>query len=194
MHWQRVKPSEGRRMPWKSGGGSTLELAVEPPGATLEGGFGWRLSSAAVTESGPFSSFPGLERWLLLLEGRGFVLDLGAQGRALLDEPLRPLCFSGDGPASATLLEGPCTDLNLLVDPCRWQARLQVLTGMAFRPLTLRAKTTLVFLGRGSASVPSLDLHLGRGHLLRVEEGQGDLFVAPGLAGASLVLMELEPV
>ena len=35
MRWERIRPAEGRRMPWKQGGGSTLELAVEPPGASL---------------------------------------------------------------------------------------------------------------------------------------------------------------
>jgi hypothetical protein len=181
-------------MPWKQGGGSTLELAVDPPGATLESGFGWRLSSAQIQENGPFSSFPGLERWILLLDGAGFELDFATQGRALLDEPLRPLRFSGDWPASAVLLEGPCSDLNLMVDPRRWRTRIQVLTGLAPRHLPLQANTTLLFLGRGSAAVPSLDLHLGMGHLLRIEAGLGNLFVAPGLAGASLVLMELDPL
>ena len=36
MHWTHLKPADGRRTPWKNGGGTTLEWAIEPPGATLQ--------------------------------------------------------------------------------------------------------------------------------------------------------------
>jgi hypothetical protein len=173
-------------MPWKNGGGSTLELAVEPPGANLETGFLWRLSSAEVAESGPFSSFPGLERWLFLLEGDGFLLDFGSRGRMDLREPCRPVRFLGDWPATATLAGGPSTDLNLMVDPNRIRASVEV----------VRLERNRVFpLAAGSASVPSLDLHLGWHHLLRLEEGGGStLELAPGLVPAQVVKMDLQPL
>ncbi len=95
MRWTRETLREARRMPWKNGGGTTLELAVAPPGATLDSGFAWRLSSAEVAASGPFSAFPGLERTLLLLAGDGFRLDFGARGTVILDRPLEPVRFSG---------------------------------------------------------------------------------------------------
>ncbi len=41
-------------MPWKNGGGSTLELLQEP---AADGGFHWRLSIADVATPGPFSTF-----------------------------------------------------------------------------------------------------------------------------------------
>ena len=48
--------SEYRLMPWKNGLGVTREMAVFPSGANLErGDFLWRLSSADVGTSGPFS-------------------------------------------------------------------------------------------------------------------------------------------
>ena len=121
MDWTHLKPGDGRRMPWKNGGGSTLELAVDPPGATLETGFAWRLSTAEVAVSGPFSAFPGLERMLLLLEGAGFAIDFGPRGSVDLTQPLRPIWFSGDWPATATLVDGPCMDFNLMVDPRKCQ-------------------------------------------------------------------------
>jgi hypothetical protein len=40
--------------------------------------------------------------------------------------------------------------------------------------------------------VPAWNLHLGHHHLLRVAGGNGDLALAPGLAGAILVRMELD--
>jgi len=47
--------ASARAMPWKNGGGETLELAIAPAGAGLED-FAWRISSARVGAAGPFSA------------------------------------------------------------------------------------------------------------------------------------------
>lgn len=193
MIWTRLTPREARRMPWKNGGGTTLELAVEPPGATLDTGFAWRLSSAEVATSGPFSPFPGIERTLLLLAGDGFRLDFGGHGAVTLDRPLEPVRFSGDWPARADLLGGSCVDFNLMADPRRCRARLEVLRLDGSRRLVLDARTVLLFLARGVTSVPALDLHLGQGHLLRLEGGSGDLALVPGYGGGvSLIVVKVD--
>ncbi len=194
MRWIHLKPTDGRPMPWKNGGGTTLELAVDPPGATLDTGFRWRISSAEVGSSGPFSPFPGLERWLLLLEGAGFEIDFGARGRVAVTEPLAPLRFSGDWPATATLLDGPCRDFNLMVDPRSCRAGLQILQLDTAHVLPLAAATTLVFVARGTVSVPIWGLHFGHRHLLQIEDGGGKLAFAPGLVGATLIRIDLDPV
>jgi uncharacterized protein len=54
---------------WKNGGGKTTEIAVWPPGASLDA-FDWRISMATVEQDGPFSEFPGIDRTLALLKGR----------------------------------------------------------------------------------------------------------------------------
>lgn len=192
MKWTRLTPREARRMPWKNGGGITLELAVEPRGATLDTGFAWRLSSAEVATSGPFSAFPGIERTLLLLAGDGFRLDFGGRGAVVLDQPLKPVRFSGDWPARADLLGGPCVDFNLMADPTRCRAWLEPLRLETTRRLSLDASTILVFVARGVVSVPRLDLHLGQGHLLRVDEGAMDLALVPGYGGAGVVVVGVD--
>lgn len=195
MTWQHITPAEGRWMPWKNGGGTTLELAVEPPGASLESGFRWRLSSAEVGVSGPFSPFPGLERWLLLLEGEGFDLDFGPRGRVRLTEPLAPVRFSGDWPATATLVGGPCTDFNLMVDPRCCHARVESFRLASPRTLSRPADSALlVFVAGGTVHVPEADLHLGRRHLLRMEDGPDRLQLIPGYGGAALVVVDLRKV
>lgn len=182
-------------MPWKNGGGSTLELAVEPPGGDLASGFRWRLSSAEVTESGPFSAFPGLERWLFLLDGDGFELDFGPQGRMDLREPFLPLRFPGAWRASATLAGGPSTDLNLMVDPRHINASVEVLHVTRNYLVPLLSPTTLFFLAAGTASIPALGLHLGWHHLLRIEEGAGlAVELAPGLTRTVVLKMALQPI
>lgn len=192
--WRRHLPADAPRMPWKNGGGTTVEWAVEPPGATLATGFQWRLSSAEVASSGPFSRFPGCDRWLLLVEGAGMLLDLESRGRVALTEPLVPLRFSGDWPASATLVDGPCTDFNLMVDARNWRADLAVLHLHAARSLTLGPATTLLFVVKGTLSIPAWNLHLGHRHLLRIDQGVGDLAAAPGVVGAALIRIDLTPV
>ena len=190
MEWTHLTPADGRRMPWKNGGGSTLELAVEPPGATLETGFQWRISSAEVSVSGPFSAFPGMDRWLLLLEGAGFEIDFGTGGRVKLSEPLVPLRFSGDWPARATLMDGPCTDFNLIVDPRIYRAHLEAVQLAAPHALPLSA-TTLLSVVRGTLGVPEWGQHLGQSHTLRVDGGEGVLQLVPGYGGASLVVIRI---
>jgi len=107
-------PADYRVMPWKNGGGSTTELLIHPPGATLEGGFLWRLSTAEVAVSGPFSPFPGVDRTLMLLAGGGLELDHGGHGLQRLERPLEPVSFPGEWPTFGRLQDGPCRDFNVM--------------------------------------------------------------------------------
>ena len=57
---QLIQYASLRPAPWKNGGGSTTEIAVWPNGAGLDE-FDWRISLATITQSGPFSFFPGID-------------------------------------------------------------------------------------------------------------------------------------
>ena len=57
----------------RAGGGSTTEIAVAPPGAGFDD-FDWRVSLATITQDGPFSAFPGIDRTLALVDGDGCLL------------------------------------------------------------------------------------------------------------------------
>jgi environmental stress-induced protein Ves len=84
-------------------------------------------------------------------------------------------------------------DFNLMADPARCRARLEVLRLDGSRRLGLDARTVLLFGARGVVSVPALDLHLGQGHLLRIEGGTGDLALVPGYGGgASLIVVKVD--
>eukprot|EP00762_Andalucia_godoyi_P003199 ANDGO_01099.mRNA.1 hypothetical protein SPRG_05530 len=55
------------RMPWKNGQGETTQLCICPRGAELaRNDYLFRVSSAVVRQSGPFSTFDGYSRWLWL--------------------------------------------------------------------------------------------------------------------------------
>jgi len=131
---RRLGPADYRVMPWKDGGGSTTELLIHPPGATLAEGFLWRVSMADVPASGPFSAFPGVDRSLMLLSG-GLELDHGVHGHQMLEGPLRPVTFSGDWPTTGRLLIGPCRDFNVMSARGRARHRLSVLTAPAALPV-----------------------------------------------------------
>ncbi|WP_211465142.1 HutD/Ves family protein [Collimonas silvisoli] len=99
--------------PWKNGGGVTRELHGYPAAASFDQ-FLWRVSIADVTQSGPFSSFPGVDRVITLLQGEGMRLVSASGDRTLLT-PLQPHRFSGEEQISAQLEGIACLDFNLML-------------------------------------------------------------------------------
>lgn len=108
-----LRNSDHRRMPWKNGGGETVEVIVHPEGADFTD-FGWRVSMAAVAGDGPFSVFPGIDRTLAVLTGEGMTLSIEGLGERLLTPASPPLAFPADAPTTARLPGGPITDLNVM--------------------------------------------------------------------------------
>ena len=108
-----LRNSDHRRMPWKNGGGETVEVIVTPEGASLSD-FGWRVSMASVASDGPFSVFPGIDRTLAVLSGDGMALSIEGLGETLLTPASTPLAFPADAPTTARLTGGAITDLNVM--------------------------------------------------------------------------------
>ncbi len=108
-----INTAELPRSPWKNGGGETIEIAVHPAGAGLDN-FAWRLSMATVAADGPFSIFPGIDRTLAILDGDGMRLVIADRPAITLDTNSPPLAFAADQPATATLIGGAVTDLNVM--------------------------------------------------------------------------------
>ena len=122
LHIQRAR--DYRRMPWKNGGGETVEIAVFPPEADLAG-FGWRVSMATVASDGPFSVFAGIDRTLSILEGKGMELDIAGRPSTLLTQASHPLAFPADAPTSARLVSGPIVDLNVMTRRGQWTHQVE---------------------------------------------------------------------
>ena len=108
-----LRAGDHKRMPWKNGGGETVEIAVSPEDAGLAG-FDWRVSMATVATDGPFSIFPGIDRTLAILNGNGMTLDIEGRAPALLTTASDPLAFPADIPVAASLQDGAITDLNVM--------------------------------------------------------------------------------
>jgi environmental stress-induced protein Ves len=107
-----LRRDQYRSMPWRNGSGVTLEIARE---AAADNEFLWRLSLATVAHSGPFSSYPGYRRSVSLIAGNGFRLDIGGREPAILDSVGATALFSGGDSTGCTLINGPSTDLSLIV-------------------------------------------------------------------------------
>ena len=116
---------------WKNDAGTTREIALGPEGAGFDA-FDWRLSVAEVEHDAPFSTFDGVDRCIVLLRGAGMQLvPLDGQAGHRLDRPLRPWAFPGERRLEARLLNGPCTDFNVMTRRGRWQADVRSQHGEA---------------------------------------------------------------
>jgi hypothetical protein len=118
-----LREAEYITVPWKNGGGLTREILKVPAEATA---FDWRLSLATIEQPGPFSTFEDYDRTLVLVRGAGVELDFGVYGRAVLRTPGQLAAFDGSWATSCTLLDGPSSDLNLIVSKTRAEARARL--------------------------------------------------------------------
>jgi environmental stress-induced protein Ves len=94
-----------KTLPWKNGGGITNEILKIPSKEE----FNLRLSMAKIDIDGPFSLYPGYDRHLIILEGHGIDIP---ERLTIRD---RAFSFSGESPITATLINGPVTDFNVMI-------------------------------------------------------------------------------
>jgi len=167
-----------RRMRWKNGRGETVEIAVEPRGATLET-FQWRVSTAAVVEDGVFSTFEGIDRTLAVLSGGTLVLSIHEGPEQSLDATSAPLAFPADAPCRARLVGAAVADLNVMSrrGVCRHSLQ-RLIAGMAFEQTSHEAvivaapESAVVQIDGSRLELRPLDaLRLPRGHAIVLVSG-----------------------
>jgi environmental stress-induced protein Ves len=129
-------------LPWKNGGGVTREVAVHPAGSGFDA-FEWRVSIAQVHTAGPFSSLPGVDRRLAVLEGTlSIVIDQAPEVRL---SPATPaLQFPGEVPVQAHPVDGPVMDLNIMTRRGRCSSALTLHRAQHPTPLASGPASTLV--------------------------------------------------
>ncbi len=161
-------------MPWKNGGGTTLEIARdanEPPH--------WRLSVATIAQSGPFSEFPGYDRSIAAIGGGPVTLSVDA--RALPLRPNEPHAFRGESSAHAVLAGSPARDFNVMT------LRAHATHVVQYVDLAAHARLAVPANERAFIYVPGGDT--------LVIDGPCDLDLAPelGLVQAFVVRIRQEP-
>jgi environmental stress-induced protein Ves len=113
----RVIPAnEYRRERWRNGLGWTREIHAAAPAASgpVERNWDWRLSIAEIEHDAAFSSFPGVERELVLLTGNGLRLRFDDGRVHELLPPHARLRFAGERGVVGELVDGPTQDFNLM--------------------------------------------------------------------------------
>lgn len=126
----RLIPAQDyRRERWRNGLGWTREIvrasmrpSLQPlaresadksmyePGADWD----WRLSIAEIENDADFSAFPGIDRELMLLHGRGLRLRFADGETVALEPPHGKLRFAGERAVRGELVDGPTRDFNLM--------------------------------------------------------------------------------
>jgi environmental stress-induced protein Ves len=120
MSLRQLSLTEVAAQPWRNGGGRTRELLAWP----VADDWALRISLAEIACDGPFSAFPGVERWFAVVDGAGVRLDFA--GRPLAMGPASvPLRFAGEAAPGCTLIKGPTRDLNLMVRRDRGRGWMQ---------------------------------------------------------------------
>lgn len=173
-------------MPWKNGRGFTSEIAISPSKSTLaENNFSWRLSSADVVESGPFSSFPGCDRYLAIIEGSGLKLQFENKNK-LIDRNTF-LQFSGEKKVHSELVNGKIKDLNLIVKKKSHHIQFEILN----TSITGLAKgTSIVFVIEGSVVVKKAKAEKFDTVIIETEQNENNISILPD-ANSKFVLITI---
>lgn len=146
-----------KAVPWKNGLGITREIAVEPAGATMDD-FLWRVSIADVDTASPFSSFPGIDRVIVLLDGDGFTMTLDGARKHALTTPCVPFAFAGEARVDVRLAGGATRDFNLMVRRGSARGTIDVVRGPA---AVDSAGVALLHIAKGTALVDRLPCKAG---------------------------------
>ncbi|GAA3308833.1 MULTISPECIES: HutD/Ves family protein [Arthrobacter] len=108
-----IRFAELKPEPWRNGGGVTRELASHPKAASAQdGAWDWRVSIADVGSAGDFSTFPGMERVITVIDGELLLLTVDGEEHPL--EKYRPFRFSGEAASASALPTGDIRDLNVI--------------------------------------------------------------------------------
>jgi uncharacterized protein len=177
-----------RRIPWKNGLGTTLEIASDA--AAPGGEWTWRLSIAEMPTRARFSTFPGIDRFIACLAGSGLNLERDG-GRQHVPREGEALTFSGEESVTGEPLGPGVRDVNLMLRRDRWRGSMELARE---RGLTLDAPLVLAHVPE---SVPSLRVETTEG---ACELAAGDTLIVSGRVtisaapGSAVVACALTPV
>jgi len=149
-----------RRVPWKNGLGSTLEIASDA--ASPGEAWTWRLSIADVPARAPFSELPGVDRAIACLEGEGMrLLHEGAW--IAVPRAGVAYAFAGEDAVLGDPVGEGVRDVNLMVRRDRWRAEMR-----------------LVRSGHDGATAPLVIVHAAGRESVAIRCGPMDGTLAPG--------------
>jgi environmental stress-induced protein Ves len=187
----RVIPaSDYLRTRWKNDGGWTTEIARSGEADH----FDWRVSIADIERDGPFSSFPGLERDLILLDGSGIELDIDAAAPVRVSRRFERAHFRGESVVGCRLIAGATRDFNVMTrrDAVRAEVVARPLVGSMLIFAEPGATWCIhVLVGHANVRSGTQRAHVAAGDsvLIDVDDGALDRSVVEG--SGELVLVKL---
>jgi len=152
-------------MPWANGRGTSYEVA--------RGGgdpWSWRVAIAPVVEDGPFSSLPGVDRWLVVLDDAPIALVVDGTERIAGKGDV--VAFAGEAQVDALLPDGPTRDCGLMI------RRAAATGGMHVAGPGRVRGTVLVALERASVRADDQEVTLSPGDALVSHEPRDAQVVA----------------
>ncbi|MEI6024630.1 MAG: HutD family protein [Phycisphaerales bacterium] len=150
-----LNASNRRRVPWKNGGGMTLEIATDA--ATIGGDWSWRISIADVSQRSTFSMYSGVDRFMMRLDGTHLDIVRGEHTFAVPDTGTA-LTFAGEEEVVGIPIGTGVRDVNLMVRRDRWRGALHILRDGCMR-----------------ADAPKVLVHAARGDIEIHVHGEPDL-------------------
>ncbi len=190
LHLTRLDAAERVPTSWKNGGGVTWPIASEPPGFGYE--FDWRISLARVAADGLFSSFPGVDRILTVLEGE-MRLTVAGQAPVVLGPNSAPHSFAGDAACSAELM-APVVDLNFMVRRDVFRGAVETVHVGTEACLLLDGHAVILFVAAGEVVIIAGDdvvERLGRLGAVRIDAPLPSSLVLRSDLGARLQIVRL---
>jgi uncharacterized protein len=160
-----LRPEDYRRIPWKNGGGVSIDIAVGDDEA-------WRFGRTPITTGGPFSDYSGFDRLQVLVAGGGLVLQTPT-GEIDVRRPFQPVRFAGETPIVSRLEAGPVEVINLIGRRDRVQLDLHVLDEGRSRRLGAGLHIAYCPGGRAVLRLEGRDHDLPADGGLRIEEFDG---------------------
>lgn len=184
-----LSPADHRRTRWKNDGGWTTEIARDG-----DDDFRWRISIAEIESDGPFSTFPGVERDLVLLDGSGIELDIDDAPARRIVQRFERVHFAGEAAVQCRLVAGPTRDFNVMArrDAVRADVVARPLVGsMVIFPETGCEWLVHVLAGAADVRAGTDAYRLATGASLHADfrERTGERLVIDG--GGELVLVKL---
>lgn len=182
---------------WKNGRGVKRDIAED---RDSRGKLRWLFSISEIERDVPFSTFPGVDCWVLPLTEGEFELEVGSDGERKsmkLGASLRWFRFSGDETVYCRLLSAPLRAFDMLTDRDARDVKLDLVRlskARTFRFDEDQVACLLLVDGECSATTEGASVLLGRlASLVFESEAGASVEIRPTGESATLVVASLRP-
>ena len=178
---------------WKNGLGVTREIGLASSD-TRDAGFRFRVSRALIDAQAPFSTFPGVRRWLVLARGGALELRFNGEPTRQLERIGDHCAFHGEDVVEGVPLDGPSEDFNLMLADPMLDAELIVRPLVGSMILHQPAQAWLLFhLLDGHAHLQGTAQVLSAGDTLWIDPVEADRIAARIDGGGTALIITIGP-